>query len=649
MKKLISLIAAVAIIGSAHAFQPAKSLKAADALKVIKTEKTVKNTPVKEFISIPAKKAKVVTQLSDIATTKTLNQTLAPQKTAPGQNSSIKMGKKLSARKIDGTGIEGSWVFTFYDILLEGATFDYVDVTFICSYNSQYDVYFFEDPTNYELPIMATYDASTNVLTFPSEIIGTVQTEEGVMYFSQEFSTLDPNASELVELDELTVTFNPATKSLDFDGYDIIEWGAYSDTGTQYQYQGTFWAYVMDGAEMGEGAVGGGGDGSIEGTWRFAFGDYYFQNSVGGTIYVNFNASKLESGVIYFKDPTNYYLPFEGTFNEATGKINFNRVYLGEVKTGSNGETMDAYQSPFQFDYTTGNITSINTLTGTVDLQRGTISFNADQGIAWEAYSGETLKGYFKVFDFEGATKGNGGSGNDDSDTDWTTIGEATFMDGWLLPAFGMDQTNSTYWYKVPLQQNNSNKNRYRLVDPYHLGPISTINESTTKGYIVFDVTDPNAVLFEKSVAGFAYSQLGITSFYCYNTLGTYYQQYRGQYSPTEIVNTLGAYIPLTTFKDGVVSLGSKVVDGKITYDANFGLQTATDGGRVWQDNSGNLVNMTAAIYFPEGFDAVEEIISDNNSAKAEYFNLQGARILNPEAGQILIKRQGTKVEKVVY
>ena len=45
----------------------------------------------------------------------------------------------------------------------------------------------------------------------------------------------------------------------------------------------------------------------------------------------------------------------------------------------------------------------------------------------------------------------------------------------------------------------------------------------------------------------------------------------------------------------------------------------------------------------------VEEIVADSDvNAPVEYFNLQGVRVANPEAGQLVIKRQGKTVSKVI-
>ncbi|MCC8038224.1 MAG: hypothetical protein LIP02_08865 [Bacteroidales bacterium] len=46
----------------------------------------------------------------------------------------------------------------------------------------------------------------------------------------------------------------------------------------------------------------------------------------------------------------------------------------------------------------------------------------------------------------------------------------------------------------------------------------------------------------------------------------------------------------------------------------------------------------------------VESAIStDASLAPTEYYNLQGIRVTNPQPGQILIRRQGSKAEKVLF
>lgn len=240
-----------------------------------------------------------------------------------------------------------------------------------------------------------------------------------------------------------------------------------------------------------------------------------------------------------------------------------------------------------------------------------------------------------------------------DPNEGWTSLGEADFTDGWVLPMFNIDQTESVY--KVELQQNNDNKDLYRLVDPYHGNfPQKEYNECNKAGYIQFNVSDPDHVVFEPVESGFAYSAAGITKFYCLNTLTYYIGSFAAMgypFSAEEVVQMLGEEAAYTTFKDGVVSLTSYIdpEDGEI-YDACFGIQGSIYGGYGWtpEDETHEAPSMEARIVFP-GNAAIANVDADNVSAPVEYFNLQGIRVAAPEAGQLLIRRQGTESKKIVF
>lgn len=97
--------------------------------------------------------------------------------------------------------------------------------------------------------------------------------------------------------------------------------------------------------------------------------------------------------------------------------------------------------------------------------------------------------------------------------------------------------------------------------------------------------------------------------------------------------------------KTGGLSLAPAVVGGttlgsgsgysvfaKVYYKAATGLEPSFHG--------------LASIERTTGIDNVELY---DNDAPVEYYNLQGQRILNPAAGQVLIQRQGTRASKVLY
>ena len=86
-------------------------------------------------------------------------------------------------------------------------------------------------------------------------------------------------------------------------------------------------------------------------------------------------------------------------------------------------------------------------------------------------------------------------------------------------------------------------------------------------------------------------------------------------------------FMPLTTGAQGIVSLDyvTEGPDREVIYQCE-------GGPNLWEE------------YEKAHVDAMLEDISLNKNV--EYFNLQGMRVEKPHAGQIVIRRQGTKTEK---
>lgn len=281
------------------------------------------------------------------------------------------------------------------------------------------------------------------------------------------------------------------------------------------------------------------------------------------------------------------------------------------------------------------------------DKTDGSINFPLYHGFGWIAYSDAlytAFAGMVDLFDVVGLEKD---VEPENPNEGWTSLGMATFMDGWMLPALEIDQTKEANWYKVELQQNDANDKIYRLVNPYKGdSPIAKYNESTKDGYIQFDVTDPDHVVFAITDAGFANKKLQFSKLYCFNKL-TFYMDYYSK-SASEIIAGLGDKILYTTFKDGVVALPSVMSNGKWSSDACFGDQTDRVGGWYWADNSDNPVNMACKIIFPSDQSGIAGVVGEDSNAPVKYYNLQGVAVDNPVAGQLVIKRQGSKVTKII-
>lgn len=349
------------------------------------------------------------------------------------------------------------------------------------------------------------------------------------------------------------------------------------------------------------------GQPTITGDWTFSLIEMDGNNIASEPELVKIQAQYV-NGEVYFTDPTimEYFqgiLPFFAEFNAATNTLTFNKAYLQVTWEG-----YYPFQEPFTYNRSTGEYT-YQSITARYSPEEGTITFDDDNGIAWAKYSeatAENLQGYYYKYMLTGALREKDPVG---SDNDWRDIGNATLMDGWILPAFDYNQNDKANWFEVPMQQNLGNPNLYRLVDPYHAPGFPALKEnlSSKKGYIMIDISDPDNVVINgyKIDAGFLNYEVNCREFYCFNYLGSLVAKYP-QYTVEEIKEIMGADMPFhTTYRDGVVMLSSVATDTGFSNDANYANQDAyySTGGLGWMDYSGLFLNMAAMIVFP-GADA---------------------------------------------
>lgn len=256
--------------------------------------------------------------------------------------------------------------------------------------------------------------------------------------------------------------------------------------------------------------------------------------------------------------------------------------------------------------------------------------------------AGDTTEGFYFVANNTSVQKAD--VPDDELNLGWKSVGMATFQDGWILPALcGGEQANPEYWYEVELQQCEDDENLYRLVNPYGAKycPFAEYNEFADRnGFIQFNVKDPDHVYFDVVPANFANSQQDISQTYCYN-LFTYIMDYYG-WSFEDAIEEYDKQVSWTTFKDGVVTVPTVFEKGIYDNNALFGIEGHAMGGYSW----GTSISMEAKIFFPKE-NGIDDII-DNSNAPVKYFNLQGVEVANPEKGQLVIKKQGTKAEKLI-
>ncbi len=216
--------------------------------------------------------------------------------------------------------------------------------------------------------------------------------------------------------------------------------------------------------------------------------------------------------------------------------------------------------------------------------------------------------------------------GQQENADQWTSIGKAEYSEGVLSSIYPEEIEHTVY--EVDIEESTTTPGRYRLVDlygpsfPYYQNLLDDNNilpGHNHHHYTVVDASDPDMVVIEPSPFGadFGYGQVMMFS--------------EGWFSMLQ-----GADI---TNEDVLAGFG-KLEEGKITflggaiflYMPEFGMPRGNTNHKFY-------------IKVPSK-DSVSDIAVDSQ-APAEYFNLQGMPVANPENG-LFIRRQGGKATKVV-
>lgn len=598
-----------------------------------RTERTVSSvkTPVINSQNLQIKADKLSnTEIQNVKVAKVNPTNMVSTKTN-ASNITFRKIKSAADNTESDNSIAGSYTVTIGDYYFqssvgaftENATIEEADgqIVISCDY-FPYDV-------------VADYDAESGTITYNEVFAGTFDYYGTTFFINFEPFYWDDETEDIVG-SSWTATFDASTGVISNDMDHGFSWIAYTDEALTdaYSYLDLFdvEGFTKDQIERQE----------IAGEYDIYIGDYYFQGGAGS--FKDRATIEEEDGMIVIS--CEYFMTdVVADYNAATGAITFNSNDCGSTTTSA-GTVYYVNFEPFYWDSETTDIVATS-WTASFDPYTGTITTPSDHGLSWAAYEDADhteFKGYFDIFDLEGLKKFV------EIERSWVSVGEATFMDGWVLPVFGFDQTDPANWYKVPVEQDENNANVYRLVNPYQYGPVAEFNETTKPGYIEFDVTDPDHVVFAVTDAGFANSDLGVSQFYCINTL-TWYCEYFSM-APSDIVSILGDETTYTTFKNGVVTLTTveDEEDGGYINDACFGIQGNPAAGYGWINEDGMSLYMAAAIDLSEtnGMTGAIKIENNSSAAPVRFYNLQGIEVANPAAGQVVIRVQGENAAKMI-
>lgn len=276
-------------------------------------------------------------------------------------------------------------------------------------------------------------------------------------------------------------------------------------------------------------------------------------------------------------------------------------------------------------------------------------TFLDDNNNSWSNILGHcyVTGGYTDLF-FRGNSKGDfmltlPDSEPYDPNTDWEDIGMALYTDSFTE---GLYTSSPVYGeWEVPVQRKISNPEYYRLVNPY-------ANYKSPIAGMTFDKeNDYNLEFIVRKYEGF--SLVGIPDF---NT-GLYLKGY-GYYSvgnqASELVRNITDYLGL--YYSYIGCLGYMEDDNVITFSSHCMIDYTMiqnmfawfgdydpDYGTFYSANSKG--NFKIVLPDPSGISN----ISADTEAPVQYFNLQGVRVENPAKGQLLIKRNGSKSEKIIF
>lgn len=212
----------------------------------------------------------------------------------------------------------------------------------------------------------------------------------------------------------------------------------------------------------------------------------------------------------------------------------------------------------------------------------------------------------------------------------WTYLGQALFVDGWIIPGY-TTESNQKYWWYIDAYTNNVNPNIVGLLNPYidERCTLTGLNLNyNVESMLAIDITDPEFIVISQQYSGFKAEEYGDISIGNYE--GTFIEYNSDKDEIISEMESLG--LRMTTIND----------EGLITIPHSLVGYTGGQFGLSWQ------YPQVGFVLLPDGYSGVRDVIvnKENADAPVEYFNLLGERVNNPEHG-IFIRRQGSSTTKV--
>lgn len=205
---------------------------------------------------------------------------------------------------------------------------------------------------------------------------------------------------------------------------------------------------------------------------------------------------------------------------------------------------------------------------------------------------------------------------------DWTYLGTAQWNENIIYGAFTGEENTAVA--EVNLYEHPDIENLYYIEDAYQT-LYKDLGFNSVSPDLYIDAADPNDVWVELQSIGISGGADGV--YYIFNE-GWYAWEYQ------EDIEDPSLYCTQTFDGNGGFT---------ITFPYHSCTLFASGSGKFYYGSS-----YVSTLTFVPTQDGVSNVATDNANAPVEYYNLQGVRVNNPNAGQLVIKKQGNAVSKVL-
>ncbi len=307
-----------------------------------------------------------------------------------------------------------------------------------------------------------------------------------------------------------------------------------------------------------------------------------------------------------------------GTVNSLTGKLT-----IPEAKIGTSNDTKeDLY---FYGITLSGETANKVTITASYDETNKSVTFDSNIIFFVATESGlAELRGYVAAM-----------RNSFVQPTSWETLGTGKFKETFLATMYGIP-VSSCPEVDVTVLYSPDQDGMFRIVDPY----AEVFDANST---IEIDATDPEYVLIPQQSMGFIDETDGETFImsksYAYAFL----------MSPAKdkeaFLSAYGAQNITYDKANGRINMPANSFFARWPFATGNGQNNTTSPNSLYSNNNSS----ESYLQLPTDISAIGNIAADADiNAPVEYFNLQGMKIENPEAGQIVIRRQGSTVTKML-